>query len=129
MSTLCVVSASGGAGKSAEEGVSCVSALSMFKPHVNVWRMCMCVCVCVCGCGSREGQRGQKYRLQYFALWLRKKRREEKPSTREWGCEGGRRNLPDGVAGSHPDPLWDWPVLLHGSPELGLDVECLVGRL
>ena len=40
-----------------------------------------------------------------------------------WGA-----SLPDGVAGSHTDPLWDWPVLLHGSPELGLDVECLVRR-
>lgn len=36
--------------------------------------------------------------------------------------------VPDGVAGSEPDPLWDWPVLLHGPAHLGLDLERLVRR-
>ena len=37
--------------------------------------------------------------------------------------------LPDGVASSHPDPLWNGTVLLELLGQLGLDSERLVGRL
>ena len=36
--------------------------------------------------------------------------------------------VPNGVPGSQTDPLWDWPVLLHGPAHLGLDLERLVRR-
>ena len=36
--------------------------------------------------------------------------------------------VPNGVSGSQTDPLWDWPVLLHGPAHLGLDLERLVRR-
>ncbi len=37
--------------------------------------------------------------------------------------------LPDGVASSHPDPLWNGTVLLELLGQLGLDSKRLVGRL
>ena len=39
------------------------------------------------------------------------------------------KDIPDGVASPHPDPLGDWPVLLKLLGQLGLDAEGLVRTL
>jgi len=42
---------------------------------------------------------------------------------------GHIKNKPDGISGFHPNPLWNWAILLHLLRQLHFNSERFVGRL